>query len=79
VRVTKQTGQGGRRRDRPVLPDQVHRDNSPIRLASYVEAQLIIAEVDLNQNSVAIINALHTAAAIPANFTSTDAPRSRRR
>jgi hypothetical protein len=46
--------------------------SSPIRLASYVEAQLIIAEVEGGQTAVGVINALHTAANIPP-FASTDA------
>jgi len=46
--------------------------NAPIRLASYVEAQLIIAEVVGGERAVGIINALHTAAGIPP-FASTDA------
>jgi len=50
---------------------------SPIRLASYTEAQLIIAEVEGGQTAVTIINALHTAAGIPP-FTSTDAAAIRR-
>jgi hypothetical protein len=45
---------------------------SPIRLASYVEAQLIIAEVEGGQTAVNVINALHTAANIPP-FAGTDA------
>jgi len=38
---------------------------SPIAIASWEEAQLIIAEVDLGQNAVNIINALHTAVGLP--------------
>lgn len=45
---------------------------SPIRLASHVEAQLIIAEVEGGQTAVDIINTLHTAAGIPP-FQSTNA------
>ncbi len=41
-------------------------DSSPYRLASYVEAQLIIAEVTGGQRAVDIINELHAAAGIPA-------------
>ena len=73
VRVTKQTGKAVDGVTDLYYQTKFTGDNSPIRLASYVEAQLIIAEVDVNQNSVAIINALHTAAGIPANFASTDA------
>jgi starch-binding outer membrane protein, SusD/RagB family len=39
---------------------------SPVRLATYTEAQLIIAEVVGGQEAVDIINRLHTAAGIPA-------------
>jgi hypothetical protein len=45
---------------------------SPFRLASYTEAQLIIAEVEGGQVAVNVINALHTAAGILATFASTD-------
>ena len=45
---------------------------SPYRLASYVEAQLIIAEVEGGQVAVGIINDLHGAAGIPL-FQSNDA------
>jgi starch-binding outer membrane protein, SusD/RagB family len=41
-------------------------DATPIRFASYTEARLIIAEVQGGQAAVDIINALHTAAGIPA-------------
>jgi hypothetical protein len=44
---------------------------SPIRIASWEEAQLIIAEIQGGQTAVDIINALHTAAGLPA-FSSTD-------
>lgn len=39
---------------------------SPITIASWEEAQLIIAEADLGQSAVDIINALHTAVGLPA-------------
>lgn len=39
--------------------------DSPIRLASYTEAQLIIAEVEGGQTAVDIINSLHAAAGLP--------------
>jgi hypothetical protein len=45
---------------------------APIRLASYTEARLIVAEVEGGQTAVGIINALHAAAGLPA-FQSTDA------
>ena len=41
-------------------------ENTPIRFASYTEARLIQAEVEGGQTAVNIINALHTAAGIPA-------------
>lgn len=44
---------------------------SPIALAKYQEAQLIIAEIDGGQAAVTIINALHTAASLPP-FASND-------
>ena len=47
-------------------------DATPIRFASYTEARLIQAEVQGGQAAVGIINALHTAAGLPA-FASTDA------
>lgn len=39
--------------------------NTPIRLASYEEAQLIIAEIQLGQTAVDVINALHAARGLP--------------
>jgi len=38
---------------------------SPIAIAKYAEAQLIIAEVDLGQSAVDIINTFHVAAGLP--------------
>lgn len=46
-------------------------EESPIRFASYTEAQLIIAEVEGGQTAVDIINQLHAAAGIPG-FESDD-------
>ncbi len=46
-------------------------ESSPMRLASYVEAQLIIAEIEGGQTAVDVINMLHDAAGIP-DFQSTD-------
>ena len=46
-------------------------ESAPIRLASHVEAQLIIAEVEGGQVAVDIINDLHAAAGIPP-FASAD-------
>ena len=45
--------------------------DQPIRMASYTEAQLIIAEVTGGQEAVDIINALHDAAGLP-HFSSSD-------
>lgn len=57
------------------VPTKYPANNSPIRLASWQEAKLIVAEADLaagNANSaVSIINELHTAAGLPP-FASTD-------
>jgi hypothetical protein len=44
---------------------------SPIPIARYAEARLIIAEISGGQTAVGIINDLHTAAGLPL-FTSTD-------
>ena len=46
---------------------------TPIALAKYAEAQLIIAEIDGGQAAVTIINALHTAAGLPAFSSSNEA------
>jgi hypothetical protein len=46
-------------------------DNSPIPIATYAEAQLIIAEVQGGQAAVDAINRVHTAVGLPA-FSSTD-------
>lgn len=48
--------------------------DAPIPIASYDEAQLIIAEVDGGQTAVNIINAFHAAAGIPAYDASTATP-----
>src|SRR5690606_38410885 len=40
-------------------------DSSPIRMASYTDAQLIIAEISGGEVAVGIINELHEAAGIP--------------
>ena len=44
----------------------------PIPLATWEEAQLIIAEVELGQTAVDIINDLHANADLPTTFASTD-------
>lgn len=46
--------------------------DSPIALATGVEAQLILAEAVGGQQAVGIINALHTRVGLPATFASTD-------
>jgi len=57
-------------------PTKYSAATSPIRLASWAEAQLIVAEAELAGGNlpaaVAIINALHTGAGLPA-FNSNDA------
>jgi len=67
------TGRAGMDGNTPLVQQTKYplRD-SPLPLARYAEAQLIIAEVQGGQNAVNIINALHTAAQLPA-FASTDA------
>jgi hypothetical protein len=58
--------------NRPLMLQQKYTsEESPIRLASYVEAQLIIAEVEGGPTAVGIINELHEAAGIPP-FASDD-------
>ncbi|MFC1639805.1 RagB/SusD family nutrient uptake outer membrane protein [Gemmatimonadota bacterium] len=47
---------------------------APIPIARYVEAQLIIAEIEGGQTAVDIINALHAAAGIPSYDPATDGP-----
>ena len=44
---------------------------APLRIASYTEARLIVAEIEGGQSAVNIINALHTANGLPP-FASTD-------
>ena len=46
--------------------------DDPLPLATYEEAQLIIAEVELGAEAVLIINRLHEAAGIPGTFVSTN-------
>jgi hypothetical protein len=45
--------------------------NAPVRIASYTEAQLIIAEIEGGASAVNVITALHAANGLPA-FSSTD-------
>ncbi|NIM48774.1 MAG: RagB/SusD family nutrient uptake outer membrane protein [Gemmatimonadales bacterium] len=49
-------------------------EDSPIPIARWAEAQLIIAEVQGGTTAVNIINALHTAAGLPAYDPATDGP-----
>jgi len=66
------TGRAGMDGNTPlVLQTKYPQRDSPIPLARYAEAQLIIAEVQGGQTAVNIINALHTAAQLPA-FASAD-------
>lgn len=51
-------------------PDQ----DTPIPIARYAEAQLIIAEIEGGQTAVDVINALHAAAGLPAYDPATDGP-----
>lgn len=53
--------------------DKYTSQSSPIALAKYAEAQLIIAEIDGGQAAVNIINSLHTAAGLPAFNSSNEA------
>ena len=71
TRVVKQTQKGVDGLTDMYFQQKFTSEASPIRLASYVEAQLIIAEVQGGQTAVDIINVLHTAAGIPP-FQSTD-------
>jgi starch-binding outer membrane protein, SusD/RagB family len=71
VRVTKTGTKGIDGLTDLYLQTKYTSEAAPIRLASYTEAQLIIAEVEGGQTAVGIINALHTAAGIPP-FQSTD-------
>jgi hypothetical protein len=71
TRVVKQTQKGIDGLTDMYFQQKYANEAAPIRLASYVEAQLIIAEVEGGQTAVDVINALHTAAGIPP-FESTD-------
>ena len=59
-------------------PTKYNLPTSPIAIAKYQEAQLIMAEVQGGQPAVDIINALHAAAGLPA-FSSTDSAEIRSR
>ena len=71
VKITKQTGKAIDGITDLWLQSKFTSEASGIRLASYVEAQLILAEIDGGAAAVSIINALHAAAGIPP-FASTD-------
>lgn len=59
----------------PLWTQQKYADrDAPIPIARYEEAQLIIAEVSGGQTAVDIVNALHTAAGLPAFDPATDGP-----
>jgi len=53
------------------VPNKYASQTTPIPLARYAEAQLIIAEIDGGQAAVDIINALHAAVSLPP-FASAD-------
>jgi hypothetical protein len=72
TRVVKQTQKGIDGLTDMYFQQKYANEAAPIRLASYVEAQLIIAEIEGGQTAVGVINALHTAAGIPP-FQSTNA------
>ncbi len=57
----------------PLWTQQKYADrDAPLPIARYEEAQLIIAEVSGGQTAVDIVNALHTAAGLPAFDPATD-------
>jgi hypothetical protein len=59
----------------PLWTQQKYADrDAPVPIARYEEAQLIIAEVEGGATAVAIINALHAAAGLPAFDEATDGP-----
>lgn len=49
-------------------------DTTPLPIATWEEAQLIIAEIEGGQTAVGIINTLRTRAGVPATFASTNPP-----
>jgi len=55
-----------------VVADKYPTASSPIPIARWAEAQLIIAETILGAEAVRIINDLHSRAGIPATFASSD-------
>ena len=73
VPVTDAGRNGVDAQTRLLLQGKYASDAAPLPIASYDEAQLIIAEAEGGQTAVNIINALRTAAKLPANFASTNA------
>ena len=71
VTVTDAAKNGTDNRTPLFIQTKYANSSSPIPIASYKEAQLIVAEVAQGQTAVTIINALRTAAGLPS-FSSTD-------
>jgi starch-binding outer membrane protein, SusD/RagB family len=71
VAVTNAGQNGSDNRTPLYIQTRYATSTSPIPIASYKEAQLIIAEVQQGQTAVNIINSLRAAAGLPA-FSSTD-------
>lgn len=71
VAVTNAGQNGSDNRTPLYIQTKYATSTSPIPIASYKEAQLIIAEVQQGQTAVNIINSLRAAAGLPA-FSSTD-------
>ena len=68
------TGKNGADNHTPLIVSNKYRTgDAPIRIGSYEEAQLIIAEAEGGQVAVNIINNLRIAAGLPGAFQSTDA------
>lgn len=68
------TGKTGGDRVTPLFTAAKYPSGStPLVVASYQEAQLVIAEVEGGQTAVGIINTLRTSAGLPGTFQSTDA------
>ena len=62
-------GPGGKRL---WLANRYSSDASPIPIATWEEAQLIVGEAEGGQSAVAVVNALRSKAGLPATFASTD-------
>lgn len=68
------TGKNGADNHTPwIVSNKYRTGDTPIRIGSYEEAQLIIAEAEGGQVAVNIINKLRIAAGLPGAFQSTDA------